>query len=140
MDKLRILLVEDDPSVVKLYQTKFLKEGFDISVATDGPSGVAVANKEIPDVILLDLMLPTMDGFGVLKSLKSDEKTKDIPVVVLTNYGELNNVTESFLEGAAEFLVKVEHTPEEVVETVKEAVVAKKSSLSEAFEETEEKK
>ncbi len=129
----KILIVEDDISILKLYERKFVQKGFEVVLAEDGPSAVEKTKSELPNIILLDLMLPEMNGLEVLQKIKKDKNTKKIPVVVLTNYGELDNVTESFLQGAVECLIKVEHTPEEVVELVMDVLESKKNVLSKAF-------
>ena len=129
----KVLIVEDDVALAKLYESKFTKENFEVAVANDGPSGVRLAKEMTPDIILLDIMLPLMNGFQVLKQIRKNKPTKETPVIILTNYGEMDNVTEGFLQGATEFMVKVEHTPEEVVETVREILETQGSILGKAF-------
>jgi DNA-binding response OmpR family regulator len=113
-----ILLVEDDPMLTELYQTKLEMEGYEVSVATDGEAGLSAAKAKKPDLILLDIMLPKLNGFEVLKALKSDKKTTTIPVMVLTNLGGEKADTDKKLAlslGAAEFLVKTFHLPDDIV-------------------------
>ncbi|OIP24882.1 hypothetical protein AUK11_01875 [bacterium CG2_30_37_16] len=129
-----VLIVEDDDSLAKLYKSKFEIEKFKAQIASDGPSGLRLAKEIKPDIILLDVMLPLMNGFEVLKKLRKHKETKEIPIIILTNYGDMDNITEGFLRGATEFMVKVEHTPEEVVETVKEVLDSKGSIVGRAFE------
>lgn len=132
---IKILIVEDDVALAKLYETKFTKNNFEVIMANDGPTGARLAKEELPDIILLDVMLPLMNGFEVLKKIRKNKDTKNIPVIILTNFGEMDNVTEGFLKGATEFMVKVEHTPEEVVETVEEIINTKGSVITEAFKD-----
>ncbi|HBG81661.1 TPA: response regulator [candidate division CPR2 bacterium] len=130
---IKVLIIEDDTALAKLYETKFTKEGFTVFIANDGPSGVRLSKENAPDIILLDVMLPLMNGFQVLKKIRKNKDTKKIPVIILTNYGEMDNVTEGFLQGATEFMVKVEHTPEEVVDTVTQILETNGSIVGEAF-------
>lgn len=113
-----ILLVEDDPMLTELYQTKLEMEGYEVSIATDGEAGLAAAKEKKPDLILLDIMLPKLNGFEVLKALKADKKTAKVPVMVLTNLGGEKADTDKKLAlslGAAEFLVKTFHLPDDIV-------------------------
>lgn len=132
----KILIVEDELALLDLYDKKFSSKGFIVVRADDGGKGVEMAKAEIPDIILLDLMLPVMNGFEVLKRVKKDKSTQDIPVVILSNYGEMPNITEGMLAGAAEYLIKVEHTPEEVLEIVNDILAEKDSLVGKAFKET----
>lgn len=132
----KVLIVEDEIPLLDLYEKKFSSSGFKVVKADDGAKGVEVAQTEIPDIILLDLMLPVMNGFEVLKKLKSQDNTKEIPVVILSNYGEMPNITEGMLNGAAEYLIKVEHTPEEVVEVIRDVLETQGSIVGKAFKET----
>ncbi|MCL5094256.1 MAG: response regulator [Patescibacteria group bacterium] len=137
MAKIKILIAEDDVSLAKLYDKKFEGKGYEVILAGNGKEAIDRAKKEEPDVILLDVMMPVMNGFEALKSLKDFEETKNIPVVILSNYGELPNITQGFNEGAADYLIKVEQTPEDVVETVEKVLKDKRPIISEAFQESE---
>lgn len=136
MAKQKILIVEDDTALLNLYTRKFDASGFDVVSAEDGAQGLKQAQEHCPDVILLDIMLPVMNGFEVLKNLKKNKETKEIPVVILSNYGEMPNITEGLMDGAIEYLIKVEHTPEEVLEVVRETLSEKESLIGKAFKET----
>jgi len=133
--KKKVLIIEDDIPILDLYDKKLTSKGYSVSRAEDGASGLEAAKKENPDIILLDIMLPVINGFEVLKKLKQENETKKIPVVILSNYGEMPNITEGLLGGAAEYLIKVEHTPEEVVEVVDDVFVDKESPIGKAFKE-----
>ncbi len=102
-----------------MYQVKFEHEGFQILKAVDGEQGLQVAAKEKPDFILLDVIMPKMDGFSVLKKLKADEVTKNIPVMLLTNLGQDEDVKKGNELGAVGYLVKANITPSEVLNKVK---------------------
>lgn len=133
--KKKILIIEDDIPILDLYDKKFTSKGYIVLRAEDGGQGVEMTEKENPDIILLDIMLPVMNGFEVLKKIKQNENAKKIPVVILSNYGETPNITEGLLSGAAEYLIKVEHTPEEVVEVVEDVFSDKESPIGKAFKE-----
>lgn len=117
-----ILLVEDDTFLANIYKTKFEMEGFKISTADNGESGYNEAKKKKPDVILLDILLPKMDGFAVLEKLKADDDTKDIPVIMLTNLGQKDDVDKGFELGAVDYLIKAHFKPSETVEKVRKVL------------------
>lgn len=117
--KANILIVEDDVFLADLYKTKFALEGFKVTVAYDGEKGWDAAKKSSPEVILLDLVLPKMSGFDILKSLKADSKLKDIPVILLTNLSQKSDVEKGLKLGAVDYLIKAHFMPSEVVEKIK---------------------
>lgn len=117
----KILLVDDDPLLIRMYQTKFQNDGHIVEVASDGDEALKKAADFAPNLILLDIMMPKVDGLEVLERLKKDETTKSIPVVILTNVGGSNDDIQRGLElGAVAYLVKADYTPAEVVSKVKE--------------------
>ncbi len=116
----KILLVEDDPFLLDMYSTKFKEVGFNIVVAQDGEMGLVKAKEELPDLILLDIVLPKKDGFEVLKQLKSDNQTAKIPVILLTNLGLDSDIKRGLELGAQSYIIKAHFTPTEVVAKVKE--------------------
>jgi len=122
LSKIKILLVEDDPFLLSMYNTKFELENFKVVTAEDGEKGLKLALKELPDVILLDIMLPRMDGFEVLKALKADKKTSGIPVILLTNLSQKEKVKEGLSLGANDYLIKAHFMPSEVVEKIKKLI------------------
>ena len=117
--KIKILLVEDEKMLANMYETKFKNEGFDIEKALNGEDGLKKAKEMLPDFILLDIIMPKMDGFAVLKSLKKDEKTKNIPVMLLTNLGQEEDIKRGEELGVVGYLVKANTTPADVVDAVK---------------------
>ncbi|MDO8474145.1 MAG: response regulator [bacterium] len=117
-----ILLIEDESALQKTIGDALSQEGFSIASALDGETGLRLAKEKRPDVILLDLILPKANGFDVLKSLKEQEETKDIPVVVLTNLESMEDIQKALDLGAMTYLVKSNYTLEEVVEKVKQAL------------------
>ncbi len=113
-----ILLVEDDTFLANIYKTKFEMEGFKVTHADNGESGYQGAGKYKPDIILLDILLPKMDGFAVLKKLKEDDAVKDIPVILLTNLGQKDDVEKGLELGAVDYLIKAHFKPSETVSKV----------------------
>ncbi len=118
-NKPRILIIEDDELLSSMYFTKFSKEGFDVLFCDNGEAGLSIAKKERPNIILLDILLPGINGFEVLKKLKEDGATALIPVILLTNVSEPAEMEKGMKLGAVDYLVKVFHVPTEVVEKVK---------------------
>lgn len=114
-----ILLVEDDTFLAGMYKTKFELEGFTVVTADDGFKGFQMAKESKPDIILLDILLPKMDGFEVLAKLQASSDTKTIPVILLTNLGQKEDVKKGFELGARGYLIKAHFMPSEVVEKVK---------------------
>lgn len=102
-----------------MYATKFELENFTVLTAEDGEKGLKLAQKELPDMILLDILLPKMNGFEVLKALKGDNRTKNIRVVLLTNLSQRGEVDQGLQIGAVDYLIKAHYMPSEVVEKVK---------------------
>jgi len=123
----KILLVEDDPMVVRMYQRKLELEGFKVSLAFNGEEGLAALKKEKPDFILLDIMMPKMNGIEMLKMMKKDRETKDIPVVMLTNLGDKPEDVQKCKElGAEDYWVKANVSLKEVVEKIKKILAGSK--------------
>lgn len=118
-----ILIIEDDINLIELYQTKFALEGYEVITASDGQEGLEGAKVKRPDIILLDILMPNINGFEVLKQLKEFEGTKNIPVIVYTNLGTTDADAKRELAyslGAADYLVKALHEPDAIVLRVKE--------------------
>jgi DNA-binding response OmpR family regulator len=121
--KIKVLLVEDDSFLLGMYATKFELENFEVVTAEDGEKGLRLAKEKQPDVILLDLLMPKMNGFEVLHGIKSDETTKSIPVILLTNLNQKEEIDRGLAMGAADYLIKAHFMPSEVVDKIK-AVLA----------------
>jgi len=120
--KNNVLLVEDDSFLANIYKTKFEMEGFGVFIADNGEAAVDEAKKKIPNIILLDILLPKMDGFMVLEALKKDNTTKNIPVILLTNLGQKDDVEKGLQMGAVDYLIKAHFKPSEVVEKVRKVL------------------
>ena len=114
-----ILLVEDDEFLAELYATKLSLEGYEVIAAVDGKRGLKLAQEKHPTLILLDIILPKLDGFEVLTELKQSDATKDIPVILLTNLSQREEVQRGLRLGAADYLIKAHFMPSEVVKKIK---------------------
>ncbi len=115
-----ILFIEDESSLQKTFGDALAQEGLQIVPALDGKNGLRLAKETRPDLILLDLRLPDLYGIEVLKELKKSEDTKHIPVIVLTNSEEMEDVQEAIDLGATIYLVKINYKLEEVIEKIKQ--------------------
>jgi len=121
--KKKIMLVDDDPLIIRMYQNKLSTDGYNVVTAINGEEGVLKAKKEKPDLILLDLMMPKMNGVETLKLLKKESDTKDIPVIILTNLEDKGEDVEKAKElGAKEYLVKAKIDLKTLSAKVKEIV------------------
>jgi CheY-like chemotaxis protein len=120
MKSLKILLIEDDDLILDLYERLLTQQGFEVDKAVDGDSGLAKAKQELPDVILLDILLPGKSGIEVLHELKTDEATAQIPVVILTNYAGEQYAKQSLDGGATGYIIKSSQPPNEIVKIVRD--------------------
>jgi len=129
--KAKIVLIEDDQFISEMYVKKFRDENYDVRAAYEGSSGLKLIEKERPDLVLLDIILPGIDGFEVLEKIKHSDKLKDIPVVLLTNLGQSGNVKRGLRLGAEDYIVKAHFTPKEVVDKAKKILenIRKKKDL-----------
>src|ERR1700694_1990740 len=107
---LHILLVEDDPTVAGMYRLKLEMEGYRVTVAGDGEEGLKIAREQHPQLIFLDVRLPKLDGMSVLEAMRGDDRTRHIPVLILSNYGEPPLIERGLRLGAREYLLKGETT------------------------------
>lgn len=120
MDRRRILLIEDDAFLAGIYARKLELAGYDVSLATNGEDGLRLAAKDLPALVLLDLVLPKVDGFEVLTKIKEDAATRSIPVIILSNLGQREDVERCMAIGAAGYVIKAHALPDETVAKVKE--------------------
>ena len=121
----KILIIEDDPFLSEMYAAKFIENNFETEVASDGKLGLVKIEEFRPDLVLLDIVLPKMDGFEVLKKIKEKEELREIPIVLLTNLGQKNEVEKGLALGAQEYIIKAHFTPTAVVAKVKEILKSK---------------
>ncbi|MCH7492767.1 response regulator [Patescibacteria group bacterium] len=115
----KIILVEDDKMLADMYITKFSKEGLEVMRADDGEKGLAMIKEKKPDLVLLDIIMPKLDGFAVLREIKNDKELADTHVLLLTNLGQSEDVDKGKKLGADDYFIKANHTPAEIVEKVK---------------------
>jgi CheY-like chemotaxis protein len=118
----KILIVEDDELMLRMYQKLLAYVGFEILVAKDGEEGLKLAQQEKPTLVVLDIMMPKVNGLDVLRTLKEDPKTKDIPVVLLTNISDDAVLTDAFRLGATGYLIKSQIANSELIDEVKQYV------------------
>ena len=114
-----ILVVEDDKFLRELISQKLLKEGYNVSQAIDGEEGVKKIKEEKPALVLLDLILPGIDGFEVLSQMKREKDLESIPVIILSNLGQKEDVEKGLKLGATDYLIKAHFTPGEIIEKIK---------------------
>ena len=117
--KKKILIIEDEAMTLSALKEKFMDEGFYVAVAKNGEEGLEEAFLEKPDLILLDIIMPKMDGITMLKKLQNDERGKKIPVIILTNLSDPDSVYDSIDNGAYNYLVKTDWSMEDVVKKVR---------------------
>lgn len=127
MDK--ILLVDDDEALKQLYSVELVTKGYRVVMASDGDEAMEKAKTEKPNLILLDIMMPKTDGIAALTKIKQEAELKDIPVLMLTNFGQENLVKQAFDLGAADYLLKYKVTPAEMSEKVDQTLHAKPVQL-----------
>lgn len=115
----KILLIEDDLPMVKMYNTRLEKENFEIEVAYTGEEGLEKIKEWLPDLVVLDLMIPKIGGMELLEQLRADSKTKNLPVIILSNLSQEQDIVRSRELGVKDFLIKANFTPSQVIEKIK---------------------
>ncbi len=118
----KILVVEDDKFLREMISRKLEKERYEVVQAVDGEKGETKIKEEKPDIILLDLVLPGIDGFELLERVKKDPDLKEIPVIILSNLGQKSEVEKGLELGAVDFLIKAHFTPAEIVKKIRETI------------------
>lgn len=122
---LKVLIIEDDTFLSSLLKGRFEKEGFEVHQAFDGNQALEVLKEEIPDIILLDLIMPKKSGFEVLESLSLDPRLSRIPVVIVTNLAQEEDIEKVRSLGALEYFVKARTSIDDLIQKVKE-IISKK--------------
>lgn len=120
--KEKILIIEDDRFIAKMYQTKLSLEGYTVDVAENGTVGLDKIKSMSPDLVLLDIIMPEMDGFGVLEAIRDDETVNSTPVIVMSNLGQEDHLKRARALGAKDYIVKSQLTPMDVVKKIKEVL------------------
>lgn len=126
MKNKKILIIEDDLTLRNVLAEFLEAEEFNVSVASDGEEGLALIGEVKPDLILLDIILPKKDGFEVLKEMKDNKEISDIPVMLLTNLGSLDDIEKALALGATTYLVKGDYQIKEIVEKIKNILFLKR--------------
>jgi CheY-like chemotaxis protein len=123
-NKKTIMVVEDDSFVLDIYQTKLAQEGFEVVSATNGLEAMKKLQEEKirPNLILLDIVMPYMDGLEVLRKVKEDGSLKEVPIILLTNLSQKEEVEEGLSLGAVDYLIKSHFTPSEVMEKINQYI------------------
>ena len=116
----KILVVDDDPFILDMYVIKFREEGFQIDTATDGKMAIERIDAGKPDMVLLDVVMPKMDGFDVIKKIQENKIPRTFKILFLTNFGQKEDVERGMQLGADGYIIKAHFTPSEVVAKVKE--------------------
>ncbi len=115
----KILFIEDDPLILKIYSTRLAADGHEVITAGDGEAGLESAKQHLPDLIVLDIMMPKMDGFTVLAELKKIPELREKPVLVYSNLGREDEMRKAKEMGATESIIKANISPTEMVEKIK---------------------
>ena len=115
----KVLIVEDDQLIFSILSRELSEAGFQVSNAFDGDQAIIVTKDERPDLVLLDVLLPRKSGFEVLQTLKSDSSLAQIPVIILSNLGQPDDIEKGRSLGAVDYLVKVEFEPKQIVSKVR---------------------
>lgn len=118
-DGKKVLVIEDDSMLSSMYKMKLTDAGYQAVIANEGNAGLEAAKKEKPELILLDIMMPMMDGFAVLAELRKDSSLKETPVIIMTNLGTNDDIEKGKKLGATDYVVKADLTPAQIVEKIK---------------------
>lgn len=121
-DKKKILIVEDDQTLQKTLSEYLTEQGFEVACAGDGEKGVEMAKEIMPDLVLLDIVLPKKDGYQVMRELKADDAMKSLIVIFLTNLASVNDVEKAIELGATTYLVKADYKLEDVAKKIRETL------------------
>ncbi len=116
----KILIIEDERGLADMYKLKFEKEGFHVLLAGEGESGIKMAQSELPDLILLDIVMPGIDGFEVLRRLRADPLTENLKIFVFSNLGQDDEIERGLQEGADKYLIKANLTPGQLLTKIEE--------------------
>jgi len=118
----KLLLVEDDKFLRDLFAKKLISEGYEVVEALNGEDGITLAKELKPDLILLDLILPGIDGFGALVKIKENPSTNQIPVIILSNLSQEEEIKRALDLGAADYIIKANFTPSEIIKKIQKII------------------
>lgn len=116
----KVLIIEDDPLILKIYSTRLTSDGYQVVTAEDGEAGLKLFEAEKPDLVVTDVMMPKVDGFGVLQKIRSEEWGKSIPVLMYSNLAQEEEVARAHKMGVTEFIVKANISPIDMVTKIKQ--------------------
>src|SRR3990167_9811406 len=128
--KIKVAIIEDEEVLLNVLENKLKKEGFDVVTALDGEIGIKVIRESLPDIILLDIIMPKVNGFEVLAQLNQDHVLAKIPVIIISNSGQPVEIDKALSLGAKDYLVKAEFDPQEVIEKIKKQLSSSVSPQS----------
>lgn len=123
----KILIIEDEKTLLEMYRIRFEKAGYEVFAAANGQRGIETAQKEKPDLILLDILMPNADGYQVIQALKKDPQTKNIPILVFSNLGQPEEIEKGLKLGADDYVIKTDLTPTELTNKVERMITRAKS-------------
>lgn len=118
----KVLVVEDDQFLANAYRIKLSKSNFEVKIVSDGVEALKTMEEFIPDVVLLDLIMPNMDGFETLEKMKANDKLKSIPVIISSNLGQKEDVDKAMALGAKDFIIKSNVSIEDIVDKVRKLI------------------
>ncbi|MFH1771199.1 MAG: response regulator [Candidatus Omnitrophota bacterium] len=121
--KARILVIDDDPDIVEVLRARLEANDYSVLSASDGEDGLIKIRQEAPDLVVLDIIMPRMDGFNLVKEIKANKETRDIPIIILTAKDKMRDLFE--MEGVSEYMVKPFKT-EELLEKIKSLLIKQK--------------
>jgi len=125
-NQISVLLVEDDSFISGMYQTKLTSQGYTVELKEDGQAAWDRLQQDpLPDLVLLDIVLPKKDGFEILEGLRASDRTKNLPVILLTNLGQKPDVERGVKLGADDYIIKAHYTPTEVIDKLNQVLKAK---------------
>jgi len=127
--KTRVLVVDDDSTLLDMYKERLLASGYDVVTAVNGEEALAKAVDYLPHCILLDILMPKVNGFDVLESIRGTAETKNIPVIMLTALVQESNKQKGMAEGADDYIIKSETKPSEVVQKIENVIKKRKTDL-----------
>lgn len=125
MKKLKLLIIEDEPMISEMYKLSFALDGYDVVTASDGAEGLEAIAREKPDLILLDIILPNIDGYEVLKQIRANKDTARLLVCIISNLEQIKEVKEGLAAGADYYFTKSKYTPGELLKLVNRAVASR---------------
>ncbi len=117
-----ILVAEDDTFYAKIYQSKLTAEGFEVEIASNGDQAIEFIAGRMPDILLLDLIMPEKDGFQTLEELRNNQRTKDLKVIVLSNLGQEEDIKKAKAYGVLDYIVKTDISIQDLVKVIKDSL------------------